>query len=49
MLSIGSARGDFRSPRLRLKTQPIEPLHKISLEFPLFQYFAIIFKIVTIE
>jgi hypothetical protein len=33
-----SLRLDDFEPRLRLKAQPIEPVYKISLEFPVIYY-----------
>ncbi len=52
MLSIGSARGDFRSLKLRLKAQPIspeEPVHKISLEMPVIQYLPLFVKLLQLD
>jgi hypothetical protein len=59
--SLGSAREDFRSlrlrlagcePRLRLKVQPIEPeepVHKISLEIPVIQYLPLFLKLLQLD
>ncbi len=49
MLSIGSARRDFWRLRLRLKAQPIEPVHKISLEIPIIQYLPFFLKMLQLD
>jgi hypothetical protein len=61
MLPIGSARGDFRSlrlriagfePRLRLKAQPIspeEPVHKISFEMSVIEYLPLFVKLLQLD
>jgi hypothetical protein len=47
--SLGSAREDFWSFRLKLKAQPIEPVHKISLEMPVIQYLQLFLKLLLLD
>jgi hypothetical protein len=52
MLSIGLDRGDFRSLRLRLNAQPIdpqEPVHKISFEMPVIEYLPLFVKLLELD
>jgi hypothetical protein len=52
MLSLGSARWEFRSFKLRLKAQPIEPeepVHKISLEVSVIQYLLLFLKFLLLD
>jgi hypothetical protein len=46
--ALGSGSMVFE-PRLRLKAQPIEPVHKISLEMPVIQSLPLFVKLLLLD